>query len=69
MGLESYEDHHNGLDRQKRLKDLPGDIDNPIPLVQGRMNFETLKDVMGGVFGYFTGTDGYLSDHVDTAPL
>lgn len=33
---------------------------NPIPLVQDRMNLETLKDVMDGVFGYFTGTDGYL---------
>ena len=35
---------------------------NPIPLVRDRMNLETLKDVMDGVFGYFTGTDGYLSD-------
>lgn len=33
---------------------------NPIPLAQERMNLETLKDVMDGVFGYFTGTDGYL---------
>lgn len=33
---------------------------NPIPLAQDRMNLETLKDVMDGVFGYFTGTDGYL---------
>ena len=35
---------------------------NPIPLVQDRMHLETLKDVMTGVFGYFTGTDGYLSE-------
>ncbi|WP_419907885.1 hypothetical protein [Hoeflea sp.] len=35
---------------------------NPIPLVQDRMNLEMLKDVMDGVFGYFKGTDGYLSD-------
>lgn len=33
---------------------------NPIPLVQNRVNLETLKDVMDGVFGYFTGTGGYL---------
>ena len=40
---------------------------NPIPLVRDRMNLETLKDVMDGVFGYFTGTDGYLSDRVNAA--
>jgi len=40
---------------------------NPIPLVRDRMNLETLKDVMDGVFGYFSGTDGYLSDLVDAA--
>lgn len=35
-------------------------LGNPIPVVQDRMNLETLKDV---IFGYFTGTDGYL-DHL-----
>ena len=35
---------------------------NPIPLVQDRIDLETLKDVMDGVFGYFTGADGYLDD-------
>lgn len=40
---------------------------NPIPLVRDRMNLETLKDVMDGVFGYFTGTDGYLGEMVKAA--
>jgi hypothetical protein len=40
---------------------------NPIPLVQERLNLETLKDVMDGVFGYFSGTDGFLSSLVDAS--
>lgn len=35
---------------------------NPIELARDRVNLETLKNVMGGVFNYFTGTAGYLSD-------
>jgi hypothetical protein len=38
---------------------------NPIPLVQDRMNLKTLKDVMDGVFGYFTGTGSYLNERVN----
>ena len=38
---------------------------DPIPLVSDEMHLETLKDVMDGVFGYFKGTDGFLSDLVN----
>lgn len=41
---------------------------NAIPLVQDCVNLETLRDVMDGVFGYFTGTDGYLDDLVSAGP-
>lgn len=34
---------------------------NPIPLVQDTLQLETLKDVMNGVFAYFSGCDGYFS--------
>jgi hypothetical protein len=38
---------------------------NPIPLVHDQLHLETLKDVMDGVFGYFAGTNAYLSDLVN----
>jgi hypothetical protein len=31
----------------------------------GQVNLRRLRDVMDGVFGYFSGTDGYLSDLVN----
>ena len=41
---------------------------NAIPLVQDRVNLEMLKDVMDGVFSYFSGTDGYLDSLVSAGP-
>lgn len=32
----------------------------PIPLGQNELDLESLKDVMEGAFGYFTGCEGYL---------
>lgn len=37
----------------------------PVPLAKDRLDLIRLKDVMDGVFGYFSGTDGYLSDLVN----
>lgn len=37
----------------------------PVPLANDRMDLRRLRDVMDGVFGYFSGTDGYLSDLVN----
>ena len=41
---------------------------NAIPLIQDLVNLEVLKDVMDGVFGYFSGTDGYLDNLVSAGP-
>ena len=40
----------------------------PIPLIQNRLDLETLKDVMEGVFGYFSGCDGYLDALASAGP-
>ncbi|NKX41769.1 hypothetical protein HGG71_09870 [Rhodobacteraceae bacterium R_SAG2] len=37
----------------------------PVPLARDRLDLTRLRDVMSGVFGYFDGTDGYLSDRVN----
>ncbi len=34
----------------------------PIPIAYADLHLPTLPDVMNGVAGYFSGTDGYLSD-------
>ena len=47
----------------------PCDIEGkPIPLIQSKLDLETLKDVMEGVFGYFSGCDGYLDALVSAWP-
>ena len=37
---------------------------DPVPVEQADLHLPTLADVMNGVAGYFSGTDGYLSDLV-----
>lgn len=39
---------------------------NVIPVDQNALHLETLKDVMDGVFGFFTGCDGYLN-HINAS--
>lgn len=41
---------------------------NLIPVDQNALHLETLRDVMDGVFGYFSGCDGYLDNMVSAAP-
>jgi hypothetical protein len=38
------------------------------PIAYGDPHLPTLADVMNAVAGYFTGTDGYLSNLVDAGP-
>jgi hypothetical protein len=40
----------------------------PIPITYGDLHLPTLADVMNGVAGYFTGSDGYLSELQSAAP-
>lgn len=40
----------------------------PIPFDNTQIHLATLRDVMDGVFGYFTGCDGYLSDLAGAGP-
>ena len=40
----------------------------PIPPIKSRLDLENLKDVMDGVFGYFSGCDVYLADLVSAGP-
>lgn len=41
---------------------------HPIPITYGDLHLPTLADVMNGVAGYFTGTDGYLSELQGAGP-
>ncbi len=36
----------------------------PIPIAHNDLHLPTLKDVINGVAGYFSGTDGYLRNHI-----
>lgn len=45
--------------------DTKGD---PLPLDVGTFSLDQLYDVMEGIGNYFTGTDGLLSDYVDSMP-
>lgn len=40
-------------------------LGNPVPVEQADLHLPTLADVMNGVAGYFSGTDGYLSDVIN----
>lgn len=49
------------VDRDSSSHRYPCDIKgNPLPVIQDRVDLQTLKDVMDGVFGYFSGCDGYM---------
>lgn len=41
---------------------------NPVPIAYVDLHPPTLKDVMNGVAGYFTGTDGFLADLMGAGP-
>lgn len=41
---------------------------NPVPVAYSDLHLPTLADVMKGVAGYFTGSDGYLSNLIDASP-
>ena len=40
----------------------------PVPIAYNNLDLETLKDVMNGVSGFFSGCDGYLTDLVSAGP-
>lgn len=40
-------------------------LGNPLPVKQADLHLPTLADVINGLSGYFSGTDGYLSDLVN----
>ena len=40
----------------------------PIPIAYNDLHLPTLKDVINGVAGYFSGTDGYLSSLIAAYP-
>ena len=49
------------VDRDSSSHRYPCDTKgNPLPVIQDRVDLQTLKDVMDGAFGYFSGCDGYM---------